>query len=123
MELEYSPDEESDNVLPFCKTLNDSTELCLICHVDEREDGEKYDRYQLICGHVGHTRCMRRWCHVKQGVNCPLCGDLDRQKVKEKLLKKRPGFPIDDLVRYEMHLQRLPRKQAIDCVLPFFLIK
>lgn len=60
----------------YGKILKGDTSLCLICQVDEGEEGKQWDRYALKCGHVFHTRCFGRWCHQKQGINCSYCGDI-----------------------------------------------
>ena len=64
----------------YGKAVPDSSELCLICMVDEVEDGKQWDRYILKCGHIAHTRCFRNWCGTKHKINCPLCGDIEQVK-------------------------------------------
>ena len=83
--MELSPDfqETYFECVNVSRCIQKNTELCLICQVDETEDGIKpWDRYKLRCGHVGHSRCMRRWCHYKNGVHCPLCGFVDMNDMK-----------------------------------------
>ena len=55
-------------------------DLCLVCMLDETEDGNLWDKWALKCGHVGHSRCLRKWCGVKNHVNCPYCGDIPEIK-------------------------------------------
>ena len=76
MELDYEPDKDFVDVVFFIKLLKDNTDLCLVCMTDETEDGYRWDRYQYKCGHVFHSRCLRRWCHVKKAVNCTCCGNI-----------------------------------------------
>ena len=76
MEIEYDPDQDCDKVLFYIKVLQDNTDLCLVCMTDETEDGHVWDRYQLKCGHVYHSRCLRRWCYHKQSVNFTCCGNI-----------------------------------------------
>ena len=56
--------------------LSNNQDLCLICYVDETEDKKQWDRYKTKCGHIFHTRCFRRWCGVKNCVNCSFCGNI-----------------------------------------------
>ena len=53
-----------------------SKELCIVCQLDEHDDGLHWERYKLVCGHFFHTRCFRKWCLKKQSINCPYCGDI-----------------------------------------------
>ena len=76
MDIEYDPDQDCDEVLFYIKVLKDNTDLCLVCMTDEIEDGHCWDRYQYKCGHVYHSRCLRRWCYHKQAVNCTCCGNV-----------------------------------------------
>ena len=64
----------------YGKDLYDNKDLCLICYVDETEDGEQWDRYKTKCGHIFHTRCFRRWCGFKNCINCSFCGDIKEIK-------------------------------------------
>jgi len=64
----------------YTKHIDDSDELCLICMTDETEDGHQWERYQLQCGHIFHTRCLRRWCYVKKHLNCSYCGIYQRTR-------------------------------------------
>ena len=68
----------------YCKTLKNNNELCIVCQCDETEDGEKWDRYKLKCGHISHSRCVRRWCFKKNCINCPYCGDIAENIKKKK---------------------------------------
>lgn len=79
MALSCEPWAELIDVVHYTKTIQNDNTLCLICHHDETETGDKWDRYQLKCNHKYHTRCLRRWGHIKKCVNCPLCGDVDRK--------------------------------------------
>ena len=53
----------------YGKIIQNSSELCLVCMVDEIEDGKQWDRYVLECGHTAHTRCFRNWCGSKNKIN------------------------------------------------------
>lgn len=119
MELEFEPDQDNTDVMCFSKTVHDSTELCLVCHVEEQEEGKQYDRYKLVCGHFAHTRCLRKWCGVKRAVNCPLCGDFGIAKLKEIYKKPQPGTTAEELIEFTLYEHpRWSRKQAIDKVIP-----
>jgi len=83
-------DVDSDNnnalgsflLINYTKLLTDSHDLCLICMVDEMEEEVKpYDRYQLKCGHIFHTQCLRLWCSKKAELNCSYCGKIPRRKI------------------------------------------
>ena len=68
----------------YVKLLTNSNDLCLICMVDEMEDGlvvKPWDRYQMKCQHVFHTRCLRMWCTKKEQLNCSYCGKISRRKI------------------------------------------
>jgi len=75
MNLEFDP-YDCNEVVFYVKTVHNSKRLCLVCLVDEREDGKKWDKYKLVCGHTFHTRCYRKWFTKKKCLNCPLCGDI-----------------------------------------------
>ena len=75
MDIECEPELEYPDCFYFAKTLHENTDLCVVCQVDEIEDGYRWDRYKTRCGHVSHTRRFRRWCGKKGHLNCPLCGD------------------------------------------------
>ena len=76
MNVEYEPYQDYIDVIFYIRVLKDNTDLCLVCMTDEIEDGQHWDRYQMKCGHVYHTRCLRRWCYHKQAVNCTCCGNV-----------------------------------------------
>ena len=76
MELDFEPEAEYDNCMFFVKDMQDNNDLCLICMIDETKEGNQWTRYKVRCGHVFHSRCFRRWCGVKQRLNCCHCGDL-----------------------------------------------
>ena len=77
-------DEEIFNDYNLCHfyacTLYNNQDLCLVCYVDETEEGKQWDRYKTKCGHVFHTRCLRKWCDVKNRLNCSFCGDIPEIK-------------------------------------------
>ena len=60
----------------YVKLIKNSKELCLICMIDEKEEGKQWDIYSLSCGHQFHTRCLRAWVSRKQKLNCSYCGDI-----------------------------------------------
>ena len=66
-------------LINYTKLVKDSKELCIVCQVDETEYGQQFDRYQLACHHIAHTRCLRRWCTRKEKLNCPYCGNIKRK--------------------------------------------
>jgi len=59
----------------YVKDVKNNRELCKVCMTEEETD-TPWDRYQLKCGHMMHTRCYRTWCSVKQSVVCPYCGPV-----------------------------------------------
>jgi hypothetical protein len=79
-------DDEEDNTdfyfkydfINYLKNIYNSSELCIICQLDEHENGCRipWTRYNLVCGHTFHTRCFRKWATRKQSCNCPYCGDI-----------------------------------------------
>ena len=76
MEFESVMEEELWDTIYYTKTLKDHTDLCIICQCDETEEGKTWSKTSLICGHVCHSRCYRRWCGVKRCLNCPICGEV-----------------------------------------------
>ena len=80
MNIEFDCDKDYKNSAYYGMDLYDNKDLCLICCVDETEDGEQWQRYKTKCGHIFHTRCFRRWCGVKNCINCSLCGDIKEIK-------------------------------------------
>ena len=81
MDLEFDPYEDYLETMFYAQTLEEDDTLCLICQVDEIDEHNKqrWHRYKLKCGHIYHTRCLRRWCHRKDTLNCTLCGDIDEK--------------------------------------------
>ena len=77
MELAYEPMEDYIDFLDYVKTLEDRQDLCMICLTEEQLEGQQWSRYQLRCGHIFHTRCLRRWCGKKKGMHCSLCGIIE----------------------------------------------
>ena len=76
MELNFESISNDMDVFRYTKHISNSNELCIICQLDELEDGKQWDRYKLVCGHTFHTRCFRKWVGKKQCTNCPYCGDI-----------------------------------------------
>ena len=76
--------EEMMNDYQLCQfygyRLSNNQDLCLVCYCDETEEGKQWDRYKTKCGHVFHTRCFRKWCAVKNCLNCSFCGDIPEIK-------------------------------------------
>ena len=72
--------DEYDNVFyekyDYVKPIYNSNELCIICQLDETEDGKQWNRYQTVCGHMFHTRCFNKWAEKKRCINCPYCGNI-----------------------------------------------
>jgi hypothetical protein len=75
MDFEFELKKEYFKSFFYGERLCDDKNLCLICNIDE-DNRFKWDRYRLVCGHVFHTRCFRRWCGVKKSINCSYCGDI-----------------------------------------------
>ena len=83
MELVFNADSDYSNCVYYTKTMDNNTELCLICMTDEHENNQHWSRYELCCGHIFHTRCLRRWCSVKNHLNCSYCGNIPEDKTSE----------------------------------------
>jgi hypothetical protein len=77
MELEFEVYSNIEDVSRYTQTIENNNELCIICQLDEIEDGKQWDRYKLVCGHIFHTRCFRTWAGRKESINCPYCGDIE----------------------------------------------
>ena len=75
----------------YTQTIKNSNELCIICQLDEHENCQQWDRYKLICGHIFHTRCFRKWAEEKQSINCPYCGNI-KQIEKNKFCNSCNSF-------------------------------
>ena len=70
MNFECDFEKEYLDTMFYTKEDHNNDELCFICQVDEREDGyPPWTRYKLVCGHVAHSRCCRRWCHVNASIS------------------------------------------------------
>ena len=95
MGLDCEPRAEYLIQLEYTKHLQDDRSLCSVCMTDETNDGKQWDRYQLKCGHIAHTRCLRRWFSIRECVSCrdiapqdldggrgphPICGDIHEIK-------------------------------------------
>jgi hypothetical protein len=76
MELLLNDKKETYDYINYVKPLRKNYELCNICLMDETKEYKPWDRYKLKCGHVFHSRCFRRYCHVKEHLCCSLCGPL-----------------------------------------------
>ena len=76
MDLKYRFESIDIECGRFVKPVH-SRERCIVCMVDEDFDKEVWTRYELRCGHQMHSRCFRKWCHQKQKINCPYCGDVE----------------------------------------------
>ena len=77
--IKFPTDEINDlfyETIYYTQTIHNSNELCIICQLDETEDGKQWDRYKIVCGHIFHTRCFRKWAGKKMCINCPYCGDI-----------------------------------------------
>ena len=44
---------------------------CQICYLDHFERSGENGRYQTLCGHIFHTKCIENW-HKTQ-LSCPTC--------------------------------------------------
>lgn len=76
MELEYDMMIDDMIYLFYVKSVKNDKKMCCVCVIDETKDGKSWDRYELVCGHQMHTRCLRKWCATKNKLNCPQCGDI-----------------------------------------------
>ena len=91
MELECEPRTEGLIHLEYTKHLQNNKSLCSVCMADETKDGKQWDIYQLKCGYIAHTRCLRRWFSTRECVSRrdpapqdldggrgphPICGDI-----------------------------------------------
>jgi hypothetical protein len=107
--MEIQTDEINDlfyETIYYTQTIHNSNELCIICQLDETEDGKQWDRYKIVCGHIFHTRCFRKWAGKKMCINCPYCGDIpmiDKHKYCSscKIFGHQPDSCIpDDFFKY-----------------------
>ena len=74
MNLDMDMSKEYFNSIYYMKNQRNSIDVCLVCLIDETEEGKIWTKTSLICGHVCHSRCYRRWCGVKRCLNCQICG-------------------------------------------------
>jgi hypothetical protein len=56
----------------YLKTLYNSTDMCILCNQKETSD-KPWHRYETVCGHITHTRCMRKWLFENNKTICPKC--------------------------------------------------
>ena len=82
MELPVGIEGGNYDVPFYCRHLKTDTTLCMVCLTDETEDGKQWDRNQLKCGHIFHSRCLRRWCGKKNEINCTVCGFMGGEDCK-----------------------------------------
>ena len=75
MELEYNIDYDYDDLCDFIKVHHDEQDVCLVCLTDETETGQLWTRYD----HMYHSRCIRKWCRIKNCVHCTFCGEVADQ--------------------------------------------
>ena len=95
MELACEPRTEDLIKLEYTTHLQHNKSLCSVCMADETKDGKQWHRSQLKCGHIAHTRCLRRWFSIRECVSCrdpapqdldggrgphPICGDIPEIK-------------------------------------------
>jgi hypothetical protein len=76
MDLEYDMNFDYDELCTFIRVHHDNKELCLVCMTDETETGQLWTRYELKCSHKFHSRCLRKWCRIKNSINCSCCGKI-----------------------------------------------
>lgn len=89
MELEFETffddvyDKMHEDDSNYTKLLKNNTDICNVCLMDKREEGNinLWDKYQLKCKHVIHTRCARAW-FCKKTVICPLCDEQPTENHK-----------------------------------------
>ena len=78
MELAFEPQQDYIHFHYYVRSLeDDNKDLCMICLTEEQLEHKHWSRCQLKCGHVFHTRCLRRWCGKKNGMQCSLCGVIE----------------------------------------------
>ena len=63
------------------KLLKNCDALCTVCNTAEKSD-ELWHRYQLSCGCISHTRCLRKFLKDKNSLYCKKC-DKDLQMSDE----------------------------------------
>ena len=63
-------------VYRYTKHLNNNNDLYVVCIIHGTEDNKQWERYQLKCGHIMHTRCFRHWMCKQKHLNCPYCCDI-----------------------------------------------
>ena len=114
MELDCEPRAEASIQLEYTKHLQDDKSLCSVCMSDETKQGEQWDIYQRKCGHIAHTRCLRRWFSMRECVSSPICGDIpeiQRNRVRSDCNKFGHSVMMDrcdkrrkvlDDLRYEL---------------------
>ena len=76
MELDYDMNYDYDALCTFIRVHHYNKDLCLVCMTDETESGQLWTRYELKCGHTYHSRCLRKWCRVKNCIHCSYCGKI-----------------------------------------------
>ena len=82
-------------LIGYTKLVKNSDELCMVCQTDETKDGKQWHRYQLVCHHIAHTRCLRRWCMVKGRLNCSYCCDDIKRKRRNRYCEDCDKFGHD----------------------------
>ena len=82
-------------LIGYTKLVKNSDELCMVCQTDETKDGKQWHRYQLVCRHIAHTRCLRRWCMVKGRLNCFHCCDDIKRKRRNRYCEDCDKFGHD----------------------------
>lgn len=80
MNLVIDNKEYFDAIFYVKEQPNNNNNLCVVCLMDEKEEGKNWTKTTTICGHICHSRCFRRWCGYKGCINCPLCGDIQEIK-------------------------------------------
>lgn len=80
MELAFDINKGFYDSIYYMKEEINNNDLCLVCLMDEKEEGKTWSKTSLICGHVCHSRCYRQWCGIKNGLNCPVCGYIKQIK-------------------------------------------
>ncbi len=82
--LEFDSSKESSKSSFYTKTIHNKdkkyNDICNICMLDERKYDQIWNKNQMNCFHVMHSRCLRRWCYYKNEVNCPDCGKMEYEK-------------------------------------------
>jgi len=84
-DLPFQPHSQAteDLIYRFLRVLpTGNDEKCVVCNEVGSSPGVfRWAKYELPCGHFGHTRCLRLVLEEK-GLSCSCCGKLDEKEEK-----------------------------------------